>query len=162
MTCVKCRQTTYKLVRPQGFTLLDLMVALLVVGLLATLAVPAYSGVVERARVAAAIGDMGKIQIALDTFITNNNGLYPASLAAVGWDTRADPWGNPYQYLNIEVGANPGAVRKDRNLVPINTDFDLYSMGKDGDSVPPLTANASLDDVIRANNGAYFGLAEDY
>lgn len=58
--------------------------------------------------------------------------------------------------------ANMGDVRKDRNLVPINSFFDLYSMGKDGQSRPPLTAPVSQDDVIYANDGAFIGLAEDY
>ena len=55
-----------------------------------------------------------------------------------------------------------GQLRKDKNLVPINTDYDLYSKGPDGKSVTPLTANSSRDDIIRANNGAYVGEAEDY
>ncbi len=147
---------------PQGFTLLDLIITLVIAGLLAVIAVPAYNGFVQRARTAAAIGDMGEIQLALATFLTNANGVLPANLAAVGMDTRTDPWGNPYQYLNIEAGVNRGAVRKDRNLVPLNTDYDLYSMGKDGISRPPLTARASRDDIVRAGNGAYFGLAEDF
>ncbi len=53
-------------------------------------------------------------------------------------------------------------MRKDRFLVPINTDFDLYSMGRDGKSTPPLTAAASRDDIIRANGGAYIGPAKGY
>jgi general secretion pathway protein G len=53
-------------------------------------------------------------------------------------------------------------MRKDRFLVPINTFFDLYSMGKDGQSVSPLTAQASRDDVIWANDGAFIGRASDY
>lgn len=55
-----------------------------------------------------------------------------------------------------------GAKRKDRNLVPLNTDYDLYSRGPDGQSVSPLTAAKSKDDIIRANNGGYVGTAEDY
>jgi len=35
-------------------------------------------------------------------------------------------------------------------------------MGKDGASVPPLTAKASRDDIIRANDGRFIGLASDY
>jgi general secretion pathway protein G len=35
-------------------------------------------------------------------------------------------------------------------------------MGKDGDSKAPLTAKASRDDIIRANNSAFIGLATDY
>jgi general secretion pathway protein G len=72
-----------------------------------------------------------------------------------------DPWGRPYRYLELSA-ANPGDVRRDKNLVPINTDFDLYSVGKDGETVTPLTAQKSRDDVVRANNGAFIGLAENY
>jgi general secretion pathway protein G len=53
-------------------------------------------------------------------------------------------------------------LRKDRFLVPLNTDFDLYSMGQDEDSKAPLTAEASHDDIIRANNGGFVGLAHKY
>ncbi len=59
-------------------------------------------------------------------------------------------------------GSNTGEARKDGNLVPINTNFDLYSMGKDGKSKPPLRAKDSLDDIIYANDGDYIGLASDY
>lgn len=55
-----------------------------------------------------------------------------------------------------------GKARKDRFLVPINSDYDLYSKGKDGESVAPLTASKSRDDVVRANDGAFVGLATDF
>jgi general secretion pathway protein G len=55
-----------------------------------------------------------------------------------------------------------GQARKDHFLVPINSDYDLYSMGKDGDSVPPLGAQKSLDDVVRANDGGFVGLAANF
>jgi general secretion pathway protein G len=59
-------------------------------------------------------------------------------------------------------GGPAGQPRKDRFLVPINTDFDLYSMGRDGESVPALTAAKSRDDVVRAANGSYIGLASRF
>ncbi|MGI9262323.1 MAG: prepilin-type cleavage/methylation domain-containing protein, partial [Woeseiaceae bacterium] len=74
-----------------------------------------------------------------------------------------DPWGNDYQYLNIRAaGPGKGAFRKDGNLNPLNTDFDLYSMGADAASAGPLSAKNSRDDIVRANNGAFIGLGEDY
>ena len=72
-----------------------------------------------------------------------------------------DPWGNPFQYTNLGT-APPGAARKDKFLVPINSDFDLYSMGPDGESVAALTAKPSRDDIIRANDGGFVGLASEY
>jgi general secretion pathway protein G len=75
-----------------------------------------------------------------------------------------DPWGRPFQYLNIANSGNKakGHQRKDKFLVPVNSDFDLYSLGEDGVSSPPFTAKGSRDDIVRANNGAYIGLAENY
>ena len=55
-----------------------------------------------------------------------------------------------------------GKLRKDKFLVPLNSDYDLYSMGPDGKSVPPLTAKASRDDILRANDGEFFGPAHLY
>ncbi len=55
-----------------------------------------------------------------------------------------------------------GQARKDRFLVPINSDYDLYSLGKDGRSVAALTAKDSRDDVVRASDGAFIGLASNF
>lgn len=46
--------------------------------------------------------------------------------------------------------------------MPLNTDFDLYSVGKDGLSKATLAPPQSHDDIIRANNGRFIGLASDY
>ena len=72
---------------------------------------------------------------------------------------KLDPWGRPYVYLNLQDPATKGLARKNKNLVPINSDYDLYSIGKDGESRAPLTAKVSRDDVIRANDGGFLGLA---
>jgi general secretion pathway protein G len=61
-----------------------------------------------------------------------------------------------------DAAVEAAAAVKDRNLVPINYDYDLYSVGKDGQTQPPLTVQASWDDVIRANGGGYVGLARLY
>ena len=90
------------------------------------------------------------------------NGRYPDTLDQVGYGDNRDPWGNPYQYLNFDDAKGKGKQRKDRFLVPINTFFDLYSMGKDGSSVSPLTAKQSQDDIIWANDGEYVGPAADF
>ena len=39
----------------------------------------------------------------------------------------------------------------------MNSDYDLYSMGPDGESLPPFTASTSRDDLVRASNGGYIG-----
>ena len=91
-----------------------------------------------------------------------NNDKLPDNLNDLGRGNILDPWGNPYQFLNFANVKGMGQMRKDRNLVPINAHFDLYSMGKDGKSQTPLTAKVSHDDIIRANNGSFIGIASDY
>jgi general secretion pathway protein G len=139
------------------------MLVIAIVGILVTVAIPAYSRYIDRANNQKAMGDIGTIALALDRYRTANYDALPATLDAIGMQSRLDPWGNPYYYLNILAGgANKGQMRKDQNLVPLNTDYDLYSSGKDGNTVPPLTAQASQDDIVRANNGSWLGVAKDY
>ena len=90
------------------------------------------------------------------------NNRYPNDLAEIGLAGLKDSWGNPYQYLNIETAKGLGKVRKNKSMVPVNNDFDLYSMGPDGKSQTPFTAKQSQDDIVRANNGGYFGRVSDY
>lgn len=60
------------------------------------------------------------------------------------------------------VCVGTGGARKDRNLVPINSDYDFFSKGRDGQSVGPLTGGPSQDDIVRGSDGAFFGLGRDY
>jgi general secretion pathway protein G len=144
-----------------GFTLLELMVAVAICAILCAIAIPSYQSYIQRARVAAATVDIGTIATMIGRYKTLNNAL-PPDLATLGYANVLDPWGQPYVYLSF-VGLNgKGKMRKDKNLVPINTEYDLYSVGKDGQSVPPLTAAPSQDDVILANDGNYIGLAANY
>lgn len=144
-----------------AFTLFELLLVVAIVGILSALAMPTYQRYVDDARVQLAKVDIRTIESVLERYYSKNN-AYPDTLAQAGIGNLRDPWGNPYRYLRITPATNRGSMRKDRNLVPINSDYDLYSMGKDGDSRPPLTASASRDDVVRANNGRFVGLGADY
>ncbi|WP_317933381.1 prepilin-type N-terminal cleavage/methylation domain-containing protein [Halioxenophilus sp. WMMB6] len=144
----------------KGFTLLELLLALAIGAVLAALATNSYQRYRERVDLALAIADITTISQLLERYYVVH-GSFPASLeeAKIGL---FDPWGNPYQYTNIALAKGKGDLRKDKNLVPINTDYDLFSAGKDGQSRSPLTAKVSQDDIIRANNGSYIGLAGDF
>jgi general secretion pathway protein G len=146
----------------RGYTLLELMMAIIVAGVVGTLAFSSYGAYVKRARTAAAIADIGKIQLAVDRYALNHDSELPPDLATIGMGGLLDPWGRPYVYLSFAGLKGKGAMRKDKNLVPINTEYDLYSMGPDGQSRAPLTAKASRDDIVRANDGGYIGVAADY
>ncbi|MBX3236415.1 MAG: prepilin-type N-terminal cleavage/methylation domain-containing protein [Nitrospiraceae bacterium] len=224
--------------RQQGFTIVELSIVVAIIGTLAGLAVPAYVGYLDKARIARCIAEIRYIERAVDAYEAANETL-PDTLAEAGAGGMVDPWGNPYEYLNIAALALPGngggngagggnaggnggggaggaggggnaggngggagaggngagggngggnkggawhwllpdeayaaangtgnvdrgKPRKDRFLHPINSDYDLYSIGKDGESVEPLTAKKSHDDVIRANDGKFVGLATEF
>jgi general secretion pathway protein G len=111
-----------------------------------------------------ALADISKMDADIDQYIMDYN-VPPDSLDEVGYDNFLDPWGNPYQYLRIFESSEPGVNgkrRKDHSLVPVNSDYDLYSMGPDGDSKPPFTAKASRDDIVRASNGGFIGPVSEF
>lgn len=149
----------------RGVTLLELMAAIFIAGLLAAIAVPSYSAIVERQKVVQAARDLRLIALHITKYRMQFDSP-PASLndPGLGLDIPKDPWGRDYRFLNFNSSAPgiKGMIRKDHNLHPLNSEFDLYSVGKDGQSQSPLTAKASRDDVIWARNGAFVGLAEDY
>jgi general secretion pathway protein G len=148
--------------RWQGaFTLVEVLTAIAILGVVAAIAIPAYSGYTERARNAQARTDLVSIDQQIARFEVTNNGALPDSLDQIG-GAPLDPWGAQYQYLNLRDPANLHDARMDHNLHPINTDFDLYSMGPDGQSVKPLTGGPSRDDIIRGRNGRFIGVATDF
>lgn len=147
----------------RGFTLVELLIAIAIIAVLATVTVSSYEHYRDKVEIAEAKSDIVAIANLIE-FYRSDNGHYPNSLADIKMSGKLDPWNHPYQYLNLSPVPNGmnGKVRKDKNLVPINSDFDLYSMGADGASQPPLTAKVSRDDIVRANDGRYVGLVSDY
>lgn len=61
------------------------------------------------------------------------------------------------------VGVTVEAVRRrDRYMFPLNTDYDLFSLGANRSTAVSLGQSLSQDDVIRANDGGFFGRASEY
>lgn len=119
----------------QGFSLIEIMVVVVIMGVLAALIVPNLMDRPDQARVTAARQDVGAIMQALKLYRLDN-GQYPGAdqgLAALvakpatgrlpqNWRPYLerlpkDPWGNPYHYLN------PGT----------NGEIDVFSLGADGE-----------------------------
>ncbi|MGD8558093.1 MAG: prepilin-type N-terminal cleavage/methylation domain-containing protein [Gammaproteobacteria bacterium] len=144
----------------QGFSILEVLVVIAIIGILASIAFPAYDSYRDKKNNTLAKTDILEIQSAIDKFYITNN-RFPANLAEINEQNRRDPWGNPYYYTNIST-VTSGSVRKDKNLTPVNSDYDLYSAGKNGETMLPFTAASSHDDIVRCNNGSYIGLVINY
>ena len=120
-----------------GFTLIEIMVVVVILGVLAALVVPQIMSRPDQAKVTAARADLNAIAMALDIYKLDNHG-YPGtqqgldalvskpsgSPPARNWNPDGylkrlpvDPWGNPYQFIT------PGSQGKA---------YDLFSFGADG------------------------------
>ena len=171
-----------------GITLIELIVVTAIFSVISVISVSAYSGYIETTKVSQAVSQIRALSLIIDDYALEY-GEYPTSLSDIGNEGLKDPWGNPYTFMNLKIDdprrdndndndndndhndhesdddddrINIAAARKDGNLVPINTNFDLYSIGKDGESKPPLRAKDSHDDIIYANDGGYIGLASEF
>jgi general secretion pathway protein G len=119
-----------------GFTLIEIMVVVVIMGILAALVVPKLMGRTDDARIMAARQDIATVMQALKLYKLDNS-RYPTTEqglqalivkpssgpATNGWKTGGyldklpkDPWGNPYQFLS------PG----------IKGEVDIFSFGADG------------------------------
>lgn len=251
-----------------GFTLLELMIVVTILGIIASVGVPQYVSALRAARVNKAGHELAAISRAIDSYAATHGGNLPLTLHLVGFGGKRDPWGVPYCYLNYADGTGDGLAwaiaagivdpssfkstsgsggtplfgfvpavanrrgewalaahrpqggddtvggssprvaamaqartvatqvtreltsgeidsladaivtngslaffagvasgttqRRDRYMFPLNTDYDLFSLGPDTRTAVSLGETVGLDDVIRANNGGYFGRASEY
>ncbi len=120
--------------RSEAFTLIELLLVIVIIGVLAAVVVPKFAGRTEQARVAAAKSQIANFETALDAFEVDN-GYYPKGQGglndlvvqpkdAPNWhgpylkEIPIDPWGHPYIY-DYPGKHNAGS-------------YDIMSMGADG------------------------------
>lgn len=146
-----------------GFTLVELISAVAIIGLLAAISIPFYGEYIDKVRIERTIVEIRMLEKEIIVY-KMDKGHLPDALADIGHGTLKDPWGTLYQYLRIEGGdiKGKGKLRRDGALNPLNADYDLYSMGKDKKTSTSLNANDSRDDIVRAINGGYVGIAKKF
>jgi general secretion pathway protein G len=142
--------------------MLELMLVVLIVTILAGVAVPVYNKFINKARSMQAVSEINALEKEIMMYGFSDPGQrLPAALNQLTQGSIIDPWGRPYRYVPFKPAAS-APPRVDRFAVALNTDYDLYSLGEDGESATSLTAITSQDDVVRAGNGGYIGLVSEY
>lgn len=145
----------------RGFTLVEMALVIGIAAMVLWIVVPMAQAYIEKGRVNQAIIEIGTMSTAIRQQI-KTKGALPDSLDAAGFGGKTDPWGHPYEYLNLFDSKGNGQARKDKKLAPLNSDFDLYSIGADGQTAASLVNSASRDDIVRARDGGFVGLASDF
>jgi general secretion pathway protein G len=144
-----------------GYSFIELLVVIALLVTLIGTGIPLYAAYIEKARITKATEEINTLQKEIQMYKLSKKVL-PGRLSDIRNADLVDPYGTPYQYHNFTNAHEMEKRRKDRFLVPLNKEYDLYSMGKDGRSQPPLTAKESYDDIVRANNGIYIGPASQF
>ena len=125
--------------RFQGFSLLELLIALAIVAILATITVPSFSGLVDKSRRSDAMSSLLLVQLAQERWRSRNTS-YSQSLEALGWASPISSEG--YYQLHISeadaagyrIMAKPRAVqqRDSCGVFAINANGPDYSEGYAG------------------------------
>lgn len=108
-----------------GFTLIEIMLVTIIIGILAGSVVMVFQGNTTTAKINRALGDIKMYESALDMYALEHNDKYPESLDQLRGAKRSyvreitkDPWGNPYNYVK------PGQRHPES--------YDVFSSGPDG------------------------------
>ena len=144
-----------------GYSLIELFVVIALLSTLIVVGIPLYTAYIEKARITRAEEEISNLQEEIQMYKLSKKVL-PRRLSDIRDGDLMDPYGRPYQYHNFTNADEKEKRRKDRFLVPLNAQYDLYSMGKDGQSEPRITAPRSHDDIVRANEGLYIGPASEF
>lgn len=87
----------------KGFTLIELMIVIAIIGILAAIALPAYQDYTKRARAAEGLSLAGGAKTAVSEFYSSNN-QFPSNNAAAGLAAAANINGNSVSQVNVDTG----------------------------------------------------------
>ena len=151
-----------------GFSLIELLTGLAVAGILTSIGLNYYSTHTEGMRIRLAQAEIASIQLAIASHTShpgNPTGQLPENLAALNIDADllTDPWGRAYRYARLgEHAPADDSVRIDSGQRPLNRDYDLFSLGRDGASQAAIDEPLAADDIVRGASGSFIGTAADY
>jgi general secretion pathway protein G len=135
----------------RGMTLIELILVSAIIGILATMAIPAYSRIQNIARQVRSVEEIRVIEKSVYAVSIDKGGGIPGNLIGTGQEALRDPWGNLYVYRPIAGGSDP--LARYYLTTQLNSDFDLYSTGPNGATDADIETNNSKDDIVRTGDG---------
>jgi prepilin-type N-terminal cleavage/methylation domain-containing protein len=140
----------------KAFTLVELIVVVALIGVLATVAIPAYNTYIDKSKTSRAMADIRTLGTEISGHYIDK-GKNPDSLSDINRGGFLDPWKRPYVYTNIATGGTPLVGPFSKTL---NQTFDIYSKGVNGLSATAYGDPSNKDDIVNFNDSTYVGLRE--
>ncbi len=161
----------------KGYSLAELMIVIAILGIFLSFAIATFMnaevdcndptvrpGIFARVYESAARTKLMKIDIKIKTFSLNHS-RYPDTIDELvghgGLGITADDLivdGQKMIFTPVNT-TNMGKVRKYKDIHPVNLNYDLYTLGRDGKTATPFTSQPGCDDIVVANDGKYIGYA---
>ena len=110
-----------KIIKTKGFTLIELMVVIVIIGILVAIALPNFVGAQDRAKISSVKANMHTFQVMLETYGVDHGGTYPNTMTSLAADAKASnyvkSYTNPFTMVTLDIdNANPG-----KNLAEVIT-----------------------------------------
>jgi len=135
----------------RGFTLVELVIVIAILGILAMYALPKYQGIIKEARSSEAKAQLGSVRSALGIYYAKNHGVFPATLDGSIFADGTVP--------EVEVTLSDGSVNRSNTVTPSGTNdgtitsSDVSNAGGGGGWIYEVTTDHTQSDV-RLNSNA--------
>lgn len=138
----------------QGFTMIELMIVVTVIGILAAIGLPAYQDYIAKSQITRALAELGALKVKIDTCISEGR----TTLAATPGPTVCDMGDIQASPHFINADSPPGAPTVDTTRVG----YPIVSLGGPGQTVELAGAFGNSASIILANGGARVNWTRDW
>jgi len=130
--------------RAKGFTIIEVVLVVLIIGILAAIAIPRMTGLRQEAQIVEAKSELNMLKVALDSYYTHNDS-YPSNLSAI---TQAVP-----NVIGTSLPQDPlnGDASYGYDVSESGDHFVVYSSGPSGTGSAGVSEDGSVTEVNGAN-----------